>query len=694
MKISKDKHEEIKLKSAKLKKVSLLLKKEFIGLDFIIDEMINSIESWYLFPDGQIRPTVVNLWGMTGTGKTSLVKRLFELLEFGSVIKFDIGDWLEDNSNHQLKHKISSQLRKIKKEKNIPVFVFDEFQLGRNISKRGDDVDRSGLRIIWELIDSGKFDIVDDTWETGSLMRLYKKLSHCIEDNGVKCKAGSIIKNKSKYEVIFPVDEEHEEEKEYIKDGVIPHYKLWLIRKAWKYKFLSDNHLSEYIKELSDEKSILKFIEETLSEMLKPTEHDFSNSIVFNIGNLDEVYHDHNNMDPDIDADSLYELTKNITITDIKDALSERFRSEQIGRLGNNHIIYKSFSSQNYKDLIEMELVKIINNTKEKFDINITFTDRTKELLYNESVFPTQGARPIFSTNKNLVESYIGKIITECIKKKLDVIDILWDYNNEKYNIKLMGEKLEKTLIFNVVLKVDNLRKSMDDDNQALTAIHEAGHAIASIYSTNLCPKTVMSKTANLSGGFTYIESPQYRTKEFLINDIIVSLGGLVAEKLIFGEDNLTIGSYSDLKNITTSVVRMIKNLGMGDSSFIISHENFNDIINQGDIAIKKDKILQNIIEDCEKKCKKILEDNMILLLEMGKYLTKNSKIEESEIKKIVKKYGTIVEYKDKDNYYDFKNIIDKKLKKLTTNNHETSKSSQVSGIPVMSLNKDGQKNN
>ena len=82
----------------------------------------------------------------------------------------------------------------------------------------------------------------------------------------------------------------------------------------------------------------------------------------------------------------------------------------------------------------------------------------------------------------------------------------------------------------------------------------------------------------------------------------------------------------------------------------------------------------------------------MILLLEMGKYLTKNSKIEESEIKKIVKKYGTIVEYKDKDNYYDFKNIIDKKLKKLTTNNHETSKSSQVSGIPVMSLNKDGQK--
>lgn len=541
MNIDKEKYESIKIKDNKLKEVNKILKSEFIGLDKIIDEICNNIKSWYLFPDAQIRPTIINLWGMTGTGKTSLIKRLFELLKFGSLIKFDIGDWTEDDTTHQLKQKLSSQLRKAQKDENIPVFMFDEFQLGRTLSNMGDEIDRSGLRIIWELIDSGKFDIIEDNWETQSLMKLYTKLSHCIEDNGVTCKNSVITKNKNVFDTIFPKDDLLEDdEEEYIKDCIIPQGKLWLLRKSWDYKFFSDKHLSDYIKELDDEMSILKFVGDSLTEILKPVEHDFSNSIIFNIGNLDEIYIDSKNMDPDLDADTLYDITEKITLTDVKEALSSRFRPEQIGRLGNTHIIYKSFTSQNYKDLIELELRKINMIMKEKFDIEISFSDNVKTLLYSESVFPTQGARPIFSTIKNLIECYIGRIITDSIQSKYDPSKIIWDYKDKKFEIALYSDNLMgiTTLYYDVDLKIENLRESINDDIQSLVAVHEAGHTVASIYALKLCPKHTLSKTANSSDGITYIEMPRYRSKQFLLNEIIVSLAGLCAEKMIFGEDN------------------------------------------------------------------------------------------------------------------------------------------------------------
>ena len=50
------------------------LKIGFIGLDNVIDQVVDLSSSWFLFPDLQERPSIINLWGLTGTGKISLVK--------------------------------------------------------------------------------------------------------------------------------------------------------------------------------------------------------------------------------------------------------------------------------------------------------------------------------------------------------------------------------------------------------------------------------------------------------------------------------------------------------------------------------------------------------------------------------------------------------------------------------------------
>src|SRR5690554_486103 len=88
-----------------LQQAAKVLKKEFIGLDNVIEEIIGSVSPWYFFPQLQENPVVVNLWGLTGVGKTSLINRLSELIHFedktyyfnfGEKFNYNIHDQIED----------------------------------------------------------------------------------------------------------------------------------------------------------------------------------------------------------------------------------------------------------------------------------------------------------------------------------------------------------------------------------------------------------------------------------------------------------------------------------------------------------------------------------------------------------------------------------------------------------------------
>jgi len=73
---------EIKKRADELEEIKVKLKEIFVGLDDIIDEFINNIKVWYILPDVQTRPLIVNLWGMTGIGKTDLVRKFVKFAGF------------------------------------------------------------------------------------------------------------------------------------------------------------------------------------------------------------------------------------------------------------------------------------------------------------------------------------------------------------------------------------------------------------------------------------------------------------------------------------------------------------------------------------------------------------------------------------------------------------------------------------
>jgi len=176
------------------------------------------------------------------------------------------------------------------------------------------------------------------------------------------------------------------------------------------------------------------------------------------------------NFDPDSDADRFYKHSLRITLSQIKAALQKRFRAEQIARLGNNHTIYPAFSSKIYRQLIELELNRVNKTVKERFDLELNFDKSINTIIYKEGVFPTQGARPVFTTITALIEAYVGKIIKDILDSEKLIKSIEWKFSRGKHKIDFYGNNgvILMSNTYPVRLKVESLRKSIGNRNSKL----------------------------------------------------------------------------------------------------------------------------------------------------------------------------------------------------------------------------------
>jgi len=171
-KITKKQRDEILKKEELLNYTKQKLKEEFVGIDGVIDEVIDSISSWLLFPHLQERPVVVNLWGLTGTGKTALINRLTHHLKWEEKhFSFDL------RTNDKI-NGIDDILEEIYLNGNGEqlILTFDEFQHAKTINELGRELEEIPNKIIWELLDSGKFQISPHYYEASKLFSLIKKL--------------------------------------------------------------------------------------------------------------------------------------------------------------------------------------------------------------------------------------------------------------------------------------------------------------------------------------------------------------------------------------------------------------------------------------------------------------------------------------------------------------------------------------
>lgn len=633
------------------------LKREFIGLDIVIDQVAQITKSWLYFSDMQDRPTIINLWGLTGIGKTSLVNRFMELLHLeGRYYRFDLGESSNSNVNMQ------DKFRNIY-DNSTDNFIlgFDEFQLARTIDEEGKEVNKSTSRAIWDLLDSGKFDLVEfSIYYIGTLVKIMKKLNKALS-KGVVVENGLVIDKVEEYNKIFQEsddddDDEEDEPSKNNKDKKLnvkfyPSSYIYTLFNLESKKYLSSSELEEYLATLNGEQT-MEYLMSVYEESMKPKKIDCSKSLIFVLGNLDEVYSMSQNFNPDISADEFHKDSLKISITQVKNSLLSRFRSEQIARLGNNHIIYPSFNSESFKKIINLELDKISDRIFNKYNVRLSFDDSFKKLIYTEGVYPTQGTRPIFTTIQQIVSSKLGDILsiifvdgyfsTQVLLKAEEEID-----KNNCQNVLIEFYDTDKKLIYTYtykqLLSLGKLRIEKRNDQQAITAVHESGHATLSATLLKTIPSSVISVTAdNNSLGFTLTRTEwNYVSKGEVIKRLAVLLGGLEAERLLFGDEHITIGANQDIQNATRLATHVIYNCGFGDSSafYANSYKDQVNVIYDTDSSMINQKV-KELLDDAKQLAQTELLKQKKLLLELSNYLSDKRVLDKTQVKQMVEKFA------------------------------------------------------
>ena len=216
-----------------------------------------------------------------------------------------------------------------------------------------------------------------------------------------------------------------------------------------------------------------------------------------------------------------------------------------------------------------------------------------------------------------------------------------------------MQEVEEATI--KVVVGTEKKSKVMSDKEKKLTAYHEAGHAVATYVCETQDPVHQISIIpTGMAGGYTMhlpSEDKSYQSKKGMEEDIVVLLGGRVAEALVLGD--ISTGASNDIERATSTARAMVTKYGMSDALGCINYASGGTEVFIGrdmgqvkdysdETAAKIDAEIHRIITEGYKKCESILSSNMDKLHEVSAYLMKHEKMSGADFAAMME--GTYVE--------------------------------------------------
>lgn len=600
--------EEIRKKKKKLDDCKAFLKKEFIGIDKIIDDVMEYIQIWYLMPEILTRPVVINLWGMTGVGKTDLVRKMVRFLEFQNrFVEIELSN--SDETSWSKSVSDIFQSNGLSDEKPS-IVLFDEIQRFNTIDPDGMPGPQTKFTDFWELLSDGRLS-----------KREREDLEHYLFSYLLRKKENERRKVNGETDL----DEN-------------PYLNLWDAKELKKYLSMDDDVMS--IIDMKEE-DMIKLIRKKQKEKKIYEPVNYSKMLIIISGNLDEAFQmSKETSEADIDANIYHAFTKKITVVDIKNALSRKFRPEQVARFGNIHLIYFSLKTEDFQKLIQREINNLKHNTKTKFGVSLKIHKNINELIYRNGVFPVQGVRPVFSSVVDILDTNLSKFLFEAIIHDDPSIEI-----NYSHADKIITGKIGDRLIEIPYLgKIDKIRQSNLQDAVANISVHECGHAVSYMLYTGFVPLQLKSKVASsYAAGFTFPHQI-HDTKESIVDRIKIYLAGGIAEEIIFGEKNASIGRSHDREQATTLAIDYIRKYGF--------EENFQATYNLEDYPHRMqqhitDERIENLMQELARKTREDLILHFDLLKNMSKTLSEKGSLQPKEIYDIAIKHQLQVSLKE-----------------------------------------------
>ena len=581
-----------------LRRISVELKSELFGINDVIDRVIDAVRAWYVLPEIITRPVIVNLWGLTGTGKTQLTRSLAKKLGFyDRLIEVQMDGYSNGGGNT-----ISAMLSESGISQGTPgILVLDEFQRFRTIERDG------------KLPPNFSF-----------LGELEMKL------------AEAAYREERKRIKALSDDDDEEEDIAHLFDSRTP---------PADSKFgLAPYQAHDFKETLKLKESVVEIMTWSPAELQvrlvafrndpRAWETDYSKLLIFVSGNLDEMYANTADRveDCDTDADVFHTMTLGLSVIDVKRALSERFKPEQIARLGNNHVIYPSLSRATYEKLIEVAVGRYLQEIETASGLQFVVTDAVHSQIYANSVFPTQGTRPVFSSVHSLLSAPLVNFTLwalehgACRGQALTIdVDL-----QAKHLVVRWGDLSHR---IGVAFEINHLRQRADPNMRAVLAVHEAGHGLVYALLFRRAPQEIRINMATFAGGYNSFNGLKAMTRRNLLDDVCVSLAGRAAEEMVFGADAVTSGSANDLKVATAQMASFIRHSAFGEH---ISHV---DVSTQADENINTDVVGTNSeieagLRTQYERASVILKENKAVFLRMTQALAKVGELGPEQIRR------------------------------------------------------------
>ena len=221
----------------------------------------------------------------------------------------------------------------------------------------------------------------------------------------------------------------------------------------------------------------------------------------------------------------------------------------------------------------------------------------------------------------------------------------------------IMDEDIKKSFI-KIGIGAEKKSKIISERDKKITAFHEAGHAIlfhvlpdvGPVYTVSIIP------TGQGAAGYTMPlpeKDDTFLTRGKMLQDIMVGLGGRIAESLAF--DDVTTGASQDIKMVTETARNMVTKYGFSKELGMINYDTSDDEVFIGrDLGHTKnfsentsqviDKEVQGIVRECNEKATKILEENIDILNHLAELLIEKERIGRDEFEAIFDKTDNKIE--------------------------------------------------
>ncbi|MBR1955478.1 MAG: hypothetical protein IKA29_06120 [Clostridia bacterium] len=203
--------------------------------------------------------------------------------------------------------------------------------------------------------------------------------------------------------------------------------------------------------------------------------------------------------------------------------------------------------------------------------------------------------------------------------------------------------------IFKVTMGPAKKSRLVTEPDKRVTAYHEAGHAILACsvkYGHTVHEVTIIPR--GNAGGYTAYRPDndnQYQTKQEMLDSIVSSLGGRVAEELVI--KNITSGAYGDIKQVTEVAHSMVAELGMSEKVGPLFYGSEGEVfLGRGyttekgysqEVANLIDEEVRRIVEECHQRATQILTEKIDILHNMARALFELETIHTEEVELLMK---------------------------------------------------------